>query len=204
LFIKKGKSDIIPLNIPYLLEGRNKMISRIKVNLESVEAMLYFWQAVNDRENLSESYIYDIAAMPSLTIAYDSEFNEESVRRALSAIKNREVFSRNNQKEGRFYNNNLWMMEDLSYTAIMVAPIKKLNLDSLLQGLNAKYPNAKLEELEVIFAPLHVDEYFIKQDKLVINFFRVKPDLMDESLTLIGEVEIKEYINGKLEELLNS
>lgn len=180
------------------------MISRIKVNLESVEAMLYFWQAVNDRENLSESYIYDIAAMPSLTIAYENEFNEESVRRALSAIKNREIFSRNNQKEGRFYNNNLWMMEDLSYTAIMVAPIKKLNLDSLLEGLNAKYPSAKLEELEVIFAPLHVDEYFIKDDKLVINFFRVKPDLMDENLTLIGEVEIKEYIREKLEELLNA
>ncbi len=179
------------------------MFSRIKVNLEAVEAMLYFWQAVNDRENLSESYIYDIAAMPSFSIAYDDEFNEESVRRALSAIKNREVFSRNNQKEGRFYNNNLWMMEDLSYTGAMVTPVKKLNLDSLLTGLNSKYPDTKSEELEVIFAPLHVDEYFIKDDKLVINFFRVKPDLMDENMTFIGDIEIKEYIKEKLEELLS-
>jgi hypothetical protein len=179
------------------------MINRIKVNLESVEAMLYFWQAVNERENLSEVYIYDVAAMPSLKISYDNEFNEESVRRALSAIKNREVFSRNNQKEGRFYNNNLWMMEDLNYTGIMVAPIKKLNLDSLLAELNAKYPNATSEELEVIFAPLHVDEYFIKDGKLVINFFRVKPDLEDVNLAFIGEVEIKKYIVEKLEELLN-
>ncbi|HUV85071.1 MAG TPA: hypothetical protein VMV86_05130 [Methanosarcinales archaeon] len=179
------------------------MINRIKVNLESVEAMLYFWQAVNDRENLSEAYIYDVAAMPSLKISYDNEFNEESVRRALSAIKNREVFSRNNQKEGRFYNNNLWMMEDLNYTGIMVAPVKKLNLDSLLVGLNAKYPSTKFEELEVLFVPLHVDEYFIKDDKLVINFFKVKPDLMDEHLTFIGEVEIKKYIMEKLEELLS-
>lgn len=179
------------------------MINRIKVNLESVEAMLYFWQAVNDRENLSESYIYDIASMPSLAIAYDGEFNEESVRRALSAIKNREVFSRNNQKEGRFYNNNLWMMEDLDYTNMMVMPVKRLNLDSLLEDLNRKYPNAKQQELEVIFAPLHLDEYFIKDDKLVINFFRVKPDLMDENKTFIGEVEIKEYVKEKLAELLS-
>lgn len=179
------------------------MISRIKVNLESVEAMLYFWQAVNDRENLLEAYIYDVAAMPSLKISYDNEFNEESVRRALSAIKNREVFSRNNQKEGRFYNNNLWMMEDLNYTGVMVAPIKKLNLNSLIAGLNVKYPSTKFEELEVLFAPLHVDEYFIKDDKLVINFFKVKPDLMDEHLTFIGEAEIKKYISEKLEELLN-
>ncbi|MGB7606674.1 MAG: hypothetical protein WBL93_14480 [Lutisporaceae bacterium] len=179
------------------------MLNRIKVNLESIEAMLYFWQAVNDRENLSESYIYDIAAMPSFSIAYDDEFNEESVRRALSAIKNREVFSRNNQKEGRFYNNNLWMMEDLSYTGAMITPVKKLNLDSSLAGLNSKYPATKAEELEVIFAPLHLDEYFIKGNKLVINFFRVKPDLMDESMTFIGDTEIKEYIKEKLEELLN-
>jgi hypothetical protein len=183
-------------------ERSNIMINRIKVNLESVEAMLYFWQAVNDRENLSEAYIYDISAMPSLTIAYDSEFNEESVRRALSAIKNREIFSRTNQKEGRFYNNNLWMMEDLSYTNLMVMPIKRLNLDSLLEILNSKYPSAKFEELEVIFAPIHVDEYFVKDNKLVINFFRVKPDLMDENKTLIGEVEIKPYIQERLEELL--
>lgn len=179
------------------------MINRIKVNLESVEAMLYFWQAINDRENLSESYIYDIAAMPSLAMAYDSEFNEESVRRALSAIKNREVFTRNNQKEGRFYNNNLWMMEDLSYTNMMVMPVKKLNLDSMLESLNSKYPNAKFEELEVVFAPLHINEYFIKDNMLVINFFRVKPDLMDENSTFIGEIEIKEYIKEKLEELLS-
>lgn len=179
------------------------MLNRIKVNLEAIEAMLYFWQAVNDRENLSESYIYDIAAMPSFSIAYDDEFHEESVRRALSAIKNREVFSRNNQKEGRFYSNNLWMMEDLSYTGAMITPVKKLNLDSSLAGLNSKYPAAKFEELEVIFAPLHLDEYFIKENKLVINFFRVKPDLMDESMTFIGDKEIKEYIKEKLEELLN-
>jgi len=179
------------------------MINRIKVNLESVEAMLYFWQAVNERENLSESYVYDIAAMPSLTIAYDSEFNEESVRRALSAIKNREIFSRNNQKEGRFYNNNLWMMEDLGYTNAMVMPIKRLNLDSLLECLNSKYTNSKYEELEVIFAPLHVDEYFISDNKLVVNFFRVKPDLMDENKTYIDEREIKQYVQDKLEELLS-
>lgn len=179
------------------------MTNRIKVNLESVEAMLYFWQAVNDRENLSEAYIYDIAAMPSLAIAYDGEFNEESVRRALSAIKNREIFSRNNQKEGRFYNNNLWMMEDLSYTNLMIMPVKRLNLDALLNDLNAKFPNSKHDELEVIFAPLHTEEYFIKGNKLVINFFRVKPDLMDENITFIGEKELKAYIQEKIVELLS-
>lgn len=177
------------------------MLQRIKVNLDAVEAMLYFWQAVSERDNVSEMFIYDVAAMPGFTLAYDSEFTEESVRRALSALKNREIFSRDNKKEGRFYNNNLWMMEDLEYTNAMVTPIKKLNLEDLKDGLNSKYPNSKYEELEVIFSPLHLDEYFIKDGKLVINFFRVKPSDFDDN-TFIGEIELKQYILEKLGEVI--
>lgn len=178
------------------------MLNSIKVNLEAIEALLYFWNAVNDRENISEMFIYDIAAMPGLTLAYDDEFNEESVRRSLSAIKNREIFSRDNRKEGRFYNNNLWMMEDLEYTNLMVAPIKRLNLEFLIGTLNSKYPASAFDQLEVIFSPLHLDEYIIKDNKLIINFFRVKPSDFDDS-TFIGDKEIKQYITEKLEELLS-
>lgn len=178
------------------------MINAIKVNLNAIEALLYFWQAVNGRENVSEMFIYDVTTMPGLTLTYDSEFNEESVRRALSAIKNREIFTSNNRKEGRFYNNNLWMMEDLEYTNLMVTPIKKLNLNSLIESLNSKYPNSKFEELEVIFSPLHLDEYLIVQNKLIVNFFRVKPSDFDEN-TFIGEKELTTYLAEKLEELLS-
>ena len=176
------------------------MINRVKVNLETIEAMLYFWQAVNDRENLSEIFIYDIAAMPGLALAYEDKFNEESVRRALSSIKNREIFSRSSKKEGRFYSNNLWMMEDLNYTNSMVAPLKKLNLEFLTGELNSKFPDSKHQELEVIFSPLHIDDYKIKNNKLIINFFKVKP--VDDE-TFIGDIKLKEYINNKLEELLS-
>lgn len=176
------------------------MINRIKVNLEAIEAMLYFWQAVNDRESISEMFIYDITAMPGLAIAYDEEFNEESVRRALSAIKNREIFERKSKQEGRFYSNNLWMMEDLSYTNTMVAPLKRLNLEFLAEELNSKYPGTEYEELEVIFSPLHVEDYLINDNRLIINFFRVKPD---EEEAYIGDTELKKYIKEKLEELLS-
>lgn len=176
------------------------MIKRIKVNLEAVEAMLYFWQAVNDRENISEMYIYDIAAMPSLSLTYDDKFNEESVRKALSAIKNREIFSRSSKKEGRFYSNNLWMMEDLGYTNSMVTPLKKLNMDKLGSELSAKYSDSRYDELEVIFSPLHLTDYIIKDNKLIVNFFKVKPT---ENGTLIGENDMQEYLRERLEELLS-
>lgn len=178
------------------------MINSIKVNLNAIEAMLYFWQAVNDRENVSEMFIYDVTTMPGLTLAYDIEFNEESVRRALSAIKNREIFTSNNRKEGRFYNNNLWMMEDLEYTNLMVTPLKKLNLNFLVESLNTKYPNSKFQELEVIFSPLHLDEYLISDNKLIVNFFRVKPSDFDDN-TFIGDKELITYLSEKLEEILS-
>ncbi|MTK13982.1 MAG: hypothetical protein F8N39_18555 [Clostridiaceae bacterium] len=173
------------------------MLKRIKLNMDLIEAMLYFWQATNDREKVSEKYLNDVSNMDGLTLIYDNEFNAESVRKVLSAITNREPFSPSNKKEGRLWNNNMWMMEDLEYTNLMIQPLKKLNLDDLIEKLQ----NEKYEELEVIISPMHLDEYKIADNKLVINFFRVKPSDIDDNL-YINEKEIKTYIEEKLKELL--
>ena len=108
------------------------MVQRIKLNLEEIESMLYFWQATNDKEKVAETYLHEIASLPGLSSSYDSEFNGESVRKVLSAITNREILSQKTKKESRFWNNNMWMMEDLSYTDSMVKPLKKLNIDDLV------------------------------------------------------------------------
>ncbi|HEY5576516.1 MAG TPA: hypothetical protein VIK34_07350 [Clostridiaceae bacterium] len=162
------------------------MAGRIDINYESVEAMLYYWHALKDKEKVPEKFIYDIAEMAGLRDAYEQEFDGESVRRALSAIKNHEVFTSRTKKEARFWNNNLWMMEDLSYTDAMVQPIKTLNLDDLA---------AEGPELEVIFAPLHFDDYVIKGNKLIINFFKIKPQ---NGAAFVNEHELKDFIRGKL------
>ncbi|WP_425447183.1 hypothetical protein [Dethiothermospora halolimnae] len=174
------------------------MVQSIKTNLEVVEAMLFFWQSTSERQKVSEKYLTDIANMEGLTITYDDEFDAESVRKVLSAVTNRELLSSKNKKESKFWNNNLWMMEDLEYTNSMVQPIKKLNLEDLVDKIDSD----KYEELEVIFAPLHKQEYVIKDNKLVINFFRVRPSFTDDN-TYIGEIEIKEYIEEKLKELVS-
>lgn len=92
------------------------------------------------------------------------------------------------------------MMEDLSYTNSMVAPLKKLNLEFLANDLNSKYPGTKYEELEVIFSPLHVDDYIIKDNRLIVNFFKVKPN---GDNTLINDTELAAYLKEKLEEMLS-
>jgi len=162
--------------------------------------MLYYWQAAAEKDNISESFFYDVAEMPGLTVAYDEEFNEESVRRALSAIKNREPFD-GTKKEKKFWNNNMWMMEDLEFTQAMAAPLKVLNLDYLASELQSVENKNNYEEVEVIFSPLHSDEYIISGNKLVINFFRIKIDLIDGSASISGE-EMKKYIKNKVAELL--
>ena len=178
------------------------MVQGIKLNLEEIESMLYFWQATNDKEKVAETYLHEIASLPGLSSSYDSEFNGESVRKVLSAITNREILSQKTKKESRFWNNNMWMMEDLSYTDSMVKPLKKLNIDDLVEKVKNVEGSSNYNELEVRVSPLHVDDYIIKGNMLVINFFRVMPSLEDEGKTTIGGVEIKDYIKEKLEELL--
>ncbi len=178
------------------------MVERIKVNFDAVEAMAFFWQATNDREKVSEKYLNDVADMEGFRIVYDEEFDRESVRRAMSAVSNREPFQSKSKKEGRFWNNNLWMLEDLEYTNAMIQPIKKLHLDELVDELNSIKGIKEYETIEVFFVPFHTEEYIISGNKLIVNFFRVRPDFVDEK-TYIGELEIADFVKEKVIELLS-
>ncbi|WP_035291776.1 MULTISPECIES: hypothetical protein [Clostridiaceae] len=175
------------------------MLKTIKVNLDEVESMLYFWQATSEKERVSEQYMVDVAAMKGISASYDEEFDAESVRKVLSSITNKELLSKKTKKEGRFWNYNMWVMEDLEYTLSMVQPVKQLNLDSLVEKL--KDVDSKYEEVEVRFSPLSLEDYIIKDNSLIINFFKVKPSDFDDN-TFIDGVEIKEYICEKLKEVI--
>lgn len=179
------------------------MIQRVNVNLDAVEALLFFWYSIKDRQKVSELFIYDVTDMLGLKYAYDDEFNSESVRRALSAINSREIFSGINRQEGRFYNNNLWMLEDLDYTDRLVQPIKKLNLQYLVRRLNAAQGSVDFEEVEVIFSPLHMKESIIKDNKLIINFFMIRPSDTSEAVFL-GDKELMAFIEDKLQEIMSN
>jgi hypothetical protein len=176
------------------------MVQKIKINFEAVEAMIFYWHSLKDKQKVSGQFIYDLIQMPGLTNAYDDEFTDESVRICLEAIMNREPYQNKNKKEGRFWSNNLWMMEDLGCTDLMIQPIKRLNLDNIVDKLSELDNNNKFEEIEVIFSPLHISEYLIKDNKLIINFFKVTPNDKDE--VFINEQPLKEYIFDKIQEII--
>lgn len=171
------------------------MLKNIKVNLEIMESMLYFWQATKDREKVGENYIISIAEKEGMKAIYDDEFKAESVRLVLSAISNRELLNSTNKKERKFWNNNMWMLEDMSVTEGMLKPLKVLNLSELTE----QYKELPWETVEVCFFPGHADTYYIKGETLYINFFKVF--VSDEDDVRIDGVEIKAFIRDKMDQM---
>lgn len=93
----------------------------------------------------------------------------------------------------------MWMLEDLGNMNNMIKPIKTLNLDYIKE----KYiGDTKFDEIEVIFIPGNEEEYYIDGNKLVINFFRLMVDFMDETKVNISGKPLNEYIEDKIQEML--
>lgn len=204
LIIKKLFGLVIENLIYYNREETNwkrcGMIKTVNIKMDVIESMLYFWQATNDREKVGENYIYSIADREEMSSLYDEEFTRESVRLVLSAISNREILNSKSKKERKFWNNNMWMMEDLDYTDMMIKPLKVLNVDDSIEKLSAI--ETAYDTLEVHFIPGLHEEYKIVDNKVFINFFRVKPDLYVDDKVTVGETLLKDYVVEKLEEAI--
>ncbi len=172
----------------------------LRTNLEAIEAMLYYWDATKDKEKVNERFLNELAALPAMTMTYDQEFDAEAVRKVLSGITNREPIRPANRKEGRFFNNNLWMLEDLSVTREMAQPIKVLNLDDLAAKLSQE--TSVDRTFTVYFAPLHLEEVYLRPDKdaIILNFFRLQPDFMGG--VNFCDQPLQDYLADKLRQLL--
>ena len=158
----------------------------IKIDLGAVESMLVFWTLVEEREKVSDRFLHDIAEMPQFQAVYDAEFGPESLVKVLSAVSNRELLNGMSKKEGRFWNNNLWILENPGMMTHMAAPLKTLNLTVDGDG-----------EQTVVFVPMTTEESFVKEGVLYINFFRVMAGEWVETPTIEG-LPIGEYILSKL------
>lgn len=173
------------------------MLKTINKNLNVIESMLYFWQSTKDREKVSEQYLVTLAEYDEMKLLYNEEFNGESVRKSLSAITNREMLNGGTQKERQFWNNNMWMLEDMDNMKAMVEPIKKLSLEGMAERIGKK-KDINLEEIEVVFIPANKEEYLIVKNKLVINFFKITPDFLGDGPAKIEGKAILEYIEEKI------
>lgn len=167
------------------------MLKEIKINTKALETMLYIWAAIKDREKITEQFLIQLATTPEMSSAYDQEFNANSVRQVLSAISNRERLNGPTKKESRFWNYNMWMLEDPEMTQLMLSPVKTLNVDEVKGQVPADFP---YESVEVIFYPGQFETMQQSGNQLFINFFNVKADLIDDTKVLIEGKPLKEFV----------
>ena len=169
---------------------------KININTEVVEMMIFFWSSVAEREKVAEPYIISVAERPEMKLIYDDEFKEEGVRSVLSAISNRELLNGGSKKDKRFWNNNMWMMEDLGVMQAMIDPMKQLNLQEDEGELSTK---SGFDEVNVIFVPGTTDFFKVVDNNLVVNFFKIAVDIFGGTgeVTFDGK-SLKDAIEEKI------
>lgn len=169
---------------------------KININTEVVEMMIFFWSSVAEKEKVAEPYIISVAERPEMKLIYDDEFKEEGVRSVLSAISNRELLNGGSKKDKRFWNNNMWMMEDLGVMEAMIDPMKQLNLQEDEGELSTK---SGFDEVNVIFVPGTTDFFKVVDNNLVVNFFKIAVDIFGGTgeVTFDGK-SLKDAIEEKI------
>lgn len=169
---------------------------KININTEVVEMMIFFWSSVAEKEKVAEPYIISVAERPEMKLIYDDEFKEEGVRSVLSAISNRELLNDGSKRDKRFWNNNMWMMEDLGVMQAMIDPMKQLNLQEDEANLLTK---SGYDEVNVIFVPGTTDFFKVVGNNLVVNFFKIAVDIFGGTgeVTFDGKT-LKEAIEDKI------
>jgi hypothetical protein len=161
----------------------------IKINTEVLELFIYYWQATADREKVSDIFLTELASRKELKVLFNEEFSSDSIRKVLSSITNREILSVKTKTEGRFWNNNMWMLEDLGITMGMMTPIKQLNGEQFEALID--------KDLTINFIPGHLETYYWSGDQLYINFFKLATDFETGDVKIEGK-SLEEYIKELL------
>ena len=182
------------------------MLQDIRVNLDVLEMMLFYWESVASKDKMSDEYFVEIAKKCEMQALYSEGFSAESVRRVLSCISNREKLNSTSKEEFKFWSQNMRMVEDINLLHAMLQPVKQLNLSSLREKLATKEP------IEVIFLPFPQGDYIVSERKIYFNFFSIiatyqmteDEELSNEEMEVevkLGGVSVKEYVESVLEKV---
>ncbi|PIE98511.1 MAG: hypothetical protein CR988_02930 [Treponema sp.] len=166
-------------------------------DFQIMEMMIFFWESVADKEKVPDSYFINIAEKPEMSVLYNDEFTQESVRKVMSAITNRERLNNRTKLESKFWNNNMRMLEDRGMTEALIAPAKVVNFTEL----EKKYPDLN-KEINLIFIPGCAEEHYIKNNTIYMNFFKLINDFENPECVKIDGKPFKERITEIIETIL--
>ena len=166
----------------------------VRINTEVLELFIYYWQATADREKVSDVFLSELAARKELKVLFNAEFTSDSIRKVLSSITNREILSVKTKTEGRFWNNNMWVLEDLGITMGMMTPIKQLN--------GEQFESLVEKDLIINFIPGHLETFYWADNQLFINFFKLATDFETGDVKIEGK-SLEEFIKSVLQNKIN-
>lgn len=167
------------------------MLKNIVINMEVMESMLFFWASVSEKEKVSESYLEELTNREEMKPQYLDGFDAIEARKVLSSITNREILNGGTKRARKFWNNNMWMLEDKEMMNSMIAPIKVLNLQKLIEVINEKSKDFKYETVKIHIIPGTLDIEYVKENNLYFNFFKIFPD-WEGNLSIEGKT-VEEY-----------
>lgn len=184
------------------------MSQDIRVNLDVIEMMLFYWESVASKDKMSDEYFVEIAKKSEMQVLYNAEFSADSVRRVLSCISNREKLNSTSKEEFRFWSQNMRMIEDLRLLQAILYPVKHLNLSGITEKLSTK------DAIEVIFLPFPDGDYMVCENKIYFNFFSiiasyqmygedtgVSDDKAAEIEVSFNGVSVKQYVESVIEKV---
>lgn len=155
----------------------------VKVNLNGLEIMLFFWNSVISKEKVNELFINDLCSMKEFSFIYREEFTPDSLRTILSALNNKEPYKAS-KTEMKFYSNNLRIMEYIDDVLPTINAIKKLNMDMLSQRLGENIN-------EIIVVPGTSSTITESDHCLIIDFFAVR---LSEGNLIINDKKIEDAL----------
>ncbi|MBB6215652.1 hypothetical protein HNQ80_001741 [Anaerosolibacter carboniphilus] len=173
------------------------MINHCTLNLNAIETMNFFWSSIASKEKLSEKFILDIAILEPFQNTYNDEFTQESVRRCLSALSNKEPFS-GNKVENRFYSRNLMILEYIDSLDEKITAFKGIRINDILHFIGDLNSTNDINSLEIIVVPSPFDTVQCQDNKIILNFFKfhlIDGELKADDLT-IPEI-IKEALSNR-------
>lgn len=177
------------------------MLQNININYEALELLQFFWETAARGEKISDKYIMEIAEKPEMSQIFVEDFDEQSVRKVLSAVINKEPVNEPTSKELEFFSYNKFNADDPGNVEMMLPPVKVLNLDSLKDEFAE---NSKFDSLIVNFVPAYDMVYKIKDNVLTINFFKIEADWSDFDNVFVEGKILKEFVLVKAREVLQS
>ncbi len=155
----------------------------IKVNLNGLEIMLFFWNSIISKEKVNELFINDLCSMREFSFIYQEEFTTDSLRTILSALNNKEPYKAS-KKEMKFYSNNLRVMEYIDEVLPIINAIKKMNMDILSQKLD--------ENINEIIVVPGTSNTITKSDHcLIVDFFAAR---LSQGNIIINDKKIEDAL----------